>query len=45
MDALVRGTAHQRPAEPRRRSWPWWIVAVGALLAGVLPSIIVGLVE
>lgn len=27
----------------RCRSWPWWIVAVGALLLGVLPSLIVGL--
>jgi len=27
----------------RRRSWPWWIVAIAALLLGVLPSLIVGL--
>ena len=40
---LTRGTPWGKDPEPVELGW--WFVAVGALVLGVLPSIIVGLAE
>ena len=40
-DDLLRGTFYDKDLEPHDLGW--WFVAVAALLLGVLPSLIVGL--
>ena len=40
---LTRGTPYDKDPEPHELGW--WFVAVGALVLGLLPSILVGLAE
>lgn len=42
-DDSTRGTPFHRRSQSERRSWPWWILAIGALLAGLTPALIMGL--